>query len=81
MGIALEMGDNIWPGSRKEEKKRKTRNEVRKGCEENDESEESNTWRRRNRANMEKNDREPDIGATLENCYRQNYSIVSVDRK
>jgi hypothetical protein len=28
---------------------------------------------------MEKSDWEPDIGATLENCYRQNYSIVSVD--
>jgi hypothetical protein len=30
---------------------------------------------------MEKSDWEPDTGATLENCCRQNYTIVSVDRK
>lgn len=49
-GRAMQMADNTWlseywPGSGKEEKKRKTRNEIEKGCEQNGEAEESNTWR------------------------------------
>jgi hypothetical protein len=47
MHCGWEISDSLseyWPGSRKEEKKRKTRNEVGNRCEDNDEAEESNTW-------------------------------------